>query len=91
MDSKSLFFGLGSVLIMIIILSILGVLGPKQTTSQLPKQETKEIIIHQAPPPFYYGSGYRKNIIYAPDVYTRPIMPYHRRQMRRNGRRRYYN
>jgi hypothetical protein len=79
MDSKNLFFGLGSVLIIIIILSVLGVLGPKQNISQLPTQDTKEIIIHQSLPPVYYGGGYRKNIVYAPDLYRRHNMPHHRR------------
>ena len=79
MDSKNLFFGLGSILIIIIILSVLGVLEPTQSIS---KPNTKEVIIQQTPP-VYYGGGYRKNIVYAPDVYTRPR--FYGRRGRRNG------
>jgi len=67
MDTKNLFFGLGSFLIIIIILSMLGVLEPKQT------EETKEVVVQRGGDPVYYGGPYRKNIVYAPDVYTRPI------------------
>lgn len=76
MDSKNLFFELGSILLIIIILSILGVLAPIQPTSN------KEVIIQQTPP-VYYGGGYRKNIFYAPDVYRRSR--YYDRRNRLNG------
>ena len=67
MDTKNLFFGLGSILIIIIILSMLGVLEPKHT------EEATEVVVQRSGDPVYYGGPYRKNIVYAPDVYTRPI------------------
>lgn len=66
LESKTIFFSLASFLIFIIILSILGVLQPV-TSNQ------KEVVIHTNKkihyPPVYYGNPYRKNNIYAPDVY----------------------
>ena len=98
MESKNLFFGLGSVLIIIIILSILGVLEPKNIN---PVKE-KEVIIERRGgyyyPPVFYNGGHRKNIVYIPDMYNRPDFykhgSYARRNARRNWRRdgrRYYN
>jgi len=54
MDNKNLFFGLGSILIIIIILNMIGVLG----------QPSKEVVVHKSSgylPPAYYGPATRKN------------------------------
>jgi len=68
MDNKNLFFGLGSVLLALIILSMLGVLG--QT------QQPKKVVVHKDID-FYYPPAYGKKantkaVIYAPDYYVRP-------------------
>ena len=72
MDNKNLFFGLGSVLIIIMILNMIGVLG----------QPSKEVVVHKSGgyyyPPAYYRPAARKAVVYAPDYYVRPN-PYKRR------------
>jgi hypothetical protein len=71
MDNKNLFFGLGSILVIIMILNMIGVLG----------QPSKEVVVHKSSghiPPVYYGPATRKTLVYAPDYYVRPN-PYKRR------------
>lgn len=65
MDNKNLFFGLGSVVIIIIILNIIGVLG----------QPSKELVVHKSSG--YTPPATRKTVVYAPDYYVSPN-PYKR-------------
>jgi|UniRef100_A0A6C0CJ65 hypothetical protein len=71
MDNKNLFFGLGSLLIIIIILNIIGVLG----------QPSKQIVVHKSNgyyPPTFYRPPDRKTVVFAPDYYVRPNRYKHR-------------
>ena len=87
MESKTIFFTLASFLIFIVILSMLGILGPTDTTS------TEKVVVTGGGagrgryfyPPVYGGRPYRKNVVYAPDVYMAPG-PYDRRFMNRRFR-----
>lgn len=65
MDNKNLFFSLGSILVIIMILNMIGVLG----------QPSKEVVVHKSDkylPPAYYGPSSKKTVVYAPDYYVRP-------------------
>jgi len=64
MDNKNLFFGLGSILIIIMILSLLGILGPPE----------KEVILQESRgynPPFFYKPPVSKTVVYRPEHYVR--------------------
>lgn len=84
LESKTIFFSLASFLVFIIILSVLGVLGP------VPSSKEKEVVVTTNRglfyPPSYYGGPYRKNFVYAPDMYVAPG-PYARRYANRRFRR----
>jgi hypothetical protein len=70
MENKNILFGLGSILIIIMILTMIGVLG----------QPSKEVVVHKSSEyssPSYYGHSTRKAVVYAPDYYVRPN-PYKR-------------
>jgi hypothetical protein len=67
-ESKNVFFILASFLIFIIILSMLGILAPNDY------DYSKEVIVNTIRedmyyPPVYYGGPYRKNNVYAPNVF----------------------
>ncbi len=83
LESKTIFFSLASFLIFIIILSVLGVLGPVSSSKE------KEVVVNTNRrlfyPPSYHGGLYRKNLVYAPDVYVNPG-PYARRYPNRRFR-----
>ena len=71
MDSQNLFFGLGSVLIIIILLSVLGVLGNSDSSSP---SSTNTIYTH----PSYWRAAPQKTVVISPDYYIKPN-PYRRR------------
>lgn len=73
MESKNIFFALASFLVFIIILSMLGVLAPTQSSKSVNVDRTSYYN-----PVSYWRPPYRKNIVYAPDVYVAPG-PYARR------------
>ncbi len=72
MESKNIFFALASFLVFIIILSMMGVLAPS-TSKSVTVDRTNYLT-----PITYWRPPYRKNIVYAPDVYVAPG-PYARR------------
>ena len=69
MDLKNTFFGLGSILMLIIILSILGVFQPYNNNN------SKTVIVEkdQYHRPIYYGGAFRKNNVYIPTRYNRRV------------------
>lgn len=69
MDLKNTFFGLGSILMLIIILSILGVFQPYNNNN------SKTVIVEkdQHRHPVYYGGAFRKNNVYLPNRYNRRV------------------
>jgi len=70
MNLKNTFFGLGSILILIIILSIIGVLQPSINNYG---NKSKNIVIEKDITPVYYGGVFRKNNMYIPNTYKRRI------------------
>ena len=72
MDLKNTFFGLGSILMLIIILSILGVFQPYNNNNN---NNSKTVIVEkdQHRHPVYYGGAFRKNNIYIPNRYNRRV------------------
>ena len=70
MDLKNTFFGLGSILMLIIILSILGVFQPYNNNNN-----SKTVIVEkdQHRHPVYYGGAFKKNNVYLPNRYNRRV------------------
>ena len=64
-ESKNVFFILASFLIFIIILSMLGILAPNDYSKEVVVNTNREMYY----PPVYYGGPYRKNNVYAPNVF----------------------